>query len=133
MRKGIVFITVLLFIIAMVGCEFSISTAKITEAVPCKAVDAHKKPISPQDTFSTSDKAIFVSLKAENVPSGTKVHMHWYYEGAEVGTYTAELDESMYLESHLYREEGLLPGTYEAEFYIDDREKPDQTIKVVVE
>jgi hypothetical protein len=136
-KKKVSIVLCLLLLLAVSGCSFSISTAKVADAVSCREVDGDGKPIGNTDVFTTEDTAMYVSAKVVNVPSDTKLTILWRYsdgtETSDVDTVVMTLDDSRYVYSDLTAQDGLPPGTYTAELYIDDREKPDQTVTMTVE
>lgn len=136
MKKILFPVTILLIAALLAGCSFSVSTAKVTDVIPCRNVDADGKPVDATDVFSTADTVMYVSALTANVPSDTTVTIVWYYsDGTDtttVDTVNIALNEARYIYSNLSSTSGFPVGTYTAEFYIDEREDPDQVAIITV-
>ncbi len=136
MKKKVSVIVVLLLIVAIAGCSFSVSSAKVTDIVSCRDVDGDGKPIGVTDVFKPRDKVMYISALVQNVPSDTTVTIVWRYSDGEetidVDTAVITLDESRYIYGNLTVENGFPVGTYTAEVYIDEREEPDQVATITV-
>ena len=136
MKKILVSVTILLIAALLAGCSFSVSSAKVTSVTPCRDVDTDGKPIGATDVFSTADTVMYVSALTANVPSDTTVTIVWQYsdgtETTDVDVVHITLDEARYIYSNLTSSSGFPSGTYTAEFYIDDRDEPDQAAVITV-
>jgi len=115
------------------GCEGTVSftTAKITDIVMAKGVDAEKKPVSPTSTFTTDIPEIFCSAKMNNAPADTKVTGKWVYVSGEakdlsnfeIDSATLNIDGTAYFSMSLSRPTNGWPkGSYKLVYLIDGKE-----------
>ncbi|MDD3613418.1 MAG: hypothetical protein WAP98_04155 [Caldicoprobacterales bacterium] len=127
---------VLLFVIVLSSCNFSVSTARVKEVYPCRSVDEDAKPVDETDVFSSSDTIMYVSALTANVPSDTRVKIVWKYNDGSGEQFIDDvelvLDKSRYIQTHLSSQEGFPQGTYIVEFFINDRQEPDKVANLTV-
>jgi hypothetical protein len=119
--------------LTIVGCSFSVSTAKLENLKMCGKVTTNKECASDTSTFAKNTPKLFATADLNNAPEGTKVKIDWKYLGGEAGTAT-DID-SINLEtksnmttitSHLSApNQGLPVGKYEVVMSLDtDNSKP---------
>ena len=129
-----------ILVLAGWGCEFSISTAKLSDAVLCFGVDVvTKKPLDKADVFSQDTPEIFCSVKLSNAPSETSVKSEWIYVKGEVESlsdytideFTLSADGTTYISFSLTRPDtGFPKGEYVLKLFLDDEEKIAVPFKV---
>jgi len=69
---------VVLAAVAVAGCNFSISTANITQATLAKDVQGSTfEPVDPTSTFPADQPVIHLVVTVANAPSDTKVKTVW--------------------------------------------------------
>jgi hypothetical protein len=120
-------------ILAASGCEFSFSTAKLSEAVMCLSVNEDtKKPIGKTDVFSSDTPEIFCSVRLSHAPADTTIKSEWIYVKGEVEDLTDyTIDEfsltaegTSYVSFSLTRPNtGFPKGDYMLKLLMDDEEK----------
>lgn len=118
------------------GCSFSFSTAKIEDAIMTNSIDADGKPGEAVASFATDAAILYTSAKIMNAPDNTQIRIVWtYVTGNEaMGEITVDSGDvsDRYIYSN-YEPTALLPaGDYQVEYFIDDRKKPDATVKFSV-
>jgi hypothetical protein len=136
--KGKVFLSVavllltLLIIVPLGGCEFScsVSSASLSEATMCTAVDEDSRPLDSTDVFSVDIPEIFCSVKLSNAPEETVVKAEWVYIEGELGVsdyyiaeYEMEADGTRYLSFSLTSIEAFPTGSYEVVLSLDGEPK----------
>jgi hypothetical protein len=79
MKRFVSFVTVFLLVaVVAAACEFSFSTANITQAVLSKDIKEDTfEPIDPTSTFPTDQAVINLVVTVANAPSDTKVKTVW--------------------------------------------------------
>ena len=55
------------------ACSFSVSTAKIEDAIMTESIDAEGKPGEEVVSFSADAAMLFVSAKLRNAPDNTQI------------------------------------------------------------
>lgn len=83
MKKTIIILIVIIaaiFFISRGGCEFNVSTAKVTNAKVCTSLSGN---LCDKDhpVISTNAAEIYVSCNLKYAISDTKVKFSWYYFG----------------------------------------------------
>jgi hypothetical protein len=136
-NKRILMITLALALaVFTVGCSFSVSTAKIEDAIMTNSVDADGKPGEEVVSFTADAAMLYTSAKIRNAPDNTQIRIVWTYV-----TENQLIDEIVvdsgtisdrYIYSNLEPTAALPLGDYQVQYFIDDRETPDATVKFVV-
>lgn len=132
---------VLLVAIFVSACEFSASTANITQATLAKDVKPGTlEPIDPTTTFPVDQPAIHLVVTVANAPSDTKVKSVW--TAVDVGSMApanTKLDEAAVTldasgTAHFTLSiptSGVWPaGKYKADVYLND--KLDRTLEYTI-
>ena len=137
MRKRILLIAVAaLLAIFTVGCSFSVSTAKIQDAIMTNSVDADGKPGEEVVSFPADAAVLYTSAKLMNAPDNTKIRIEWTYVTGSQPIDSIELDSgniaSRYIYSNLEPTQALPEGDYQVQYFVGDRKEPDATVKFVV-
>ena len=68
----------LLCVLLISSCEFSATTAKITESKICGSLNAEAGCENNVDVFHEIPDTVFVTAKLRNAPKGTEVRYYWY-------------------------------------------------------
>jgi hypothetical protein len=86
-------------------------------------------------SYSTAASEIIVYGILNNAPDDTVVTFVWYYGDEEVDrvSFDANGSSGVYVYSTLPNPGEWPTGEYKAEIYIDEREKPDETVEFTVE
>jgi hypothetical protein len=119
----------LLVVMPLGGCEFScsVSTASLSEATMCTAVDEASRPLDSTDVFSADIPEIFCSVKLSHAPEDTVVKAEWYFveEGTDyyIAEYELTADGTLYLSFSLTSAEAFPTGDYKVVLYLDGEEK----------
>lgn len=137
-RKRLVWIALALALaVFAVGCSFSISTAKIEDAIMTDMVDAEGKPGSTVTSYPADVEVLYTSAKILNAPDNTKIRIVWTYVTEDQLIDTIELDSGdisdRYIYSNLTPTATLPLGDYQVEYFVEDRKEPDATVKFTVE
>ncbi|MDP3446586.1 MAG: hypothetical protein Q8S22_00810 [Eubacteriales bacterium] len=118
------------------GCNFSFTTAKIEDAIMTVSIDAEGKPGEEVVSYPADARAIYTSAKIMNAPDHTQIHIVWTYVTGKQLIDTITLDSGELANRYIYSDftpSAILPeGDYQVEYYIDDREEPDATVKFVI-
>ena len=136
-------LVVLVAVVAVVAaaCNFSISTANITQAVLAKDVKGDTfAPVDPTSTFSTDQPVIHLVVTVANAPSDTKVKSVWTaVDVGDAAPANTKIDEAeVKLDSSgnahftlALSSGGAWPvGKYKVDVYLDD--KLDRTLEYSV-
>jgi hypothetical protein len=142
MKRILTFVS-LAVIVAVVaaGCNFSISTANITQATLAKDVKPDSlEPIDPTTTFPVDQPVIHLVVNVANAPSDTKVKAVWTAvdvgdvapANTQVAEVTVTLDASGTAHFTLsVPDTGAWPvGKYKADVYLND--KLDRTLEYTI-
>lgn len=137
MKKRVLLIAVAaLLAVFTVGCSFSVSTAKIEDAIMTNTVDADGKPGEEVVSFPADAAVLYTSAKLMNAPDNTKIRIEWTYVTGNQPIDSIELDSgdisSRYIYSNLEPTQLLPEGDYQVQYFVDDRKEPDATVKFVV-
>jgi hypothetical protein len=125
------FVLLLSGVVAVTGCECSVSTANIQDVKICTSLSGN---LCNQDntTLGDTSPAIYVSCLLKNAVSSTKVKFTWLYYGDtkikidDVTLDTGELSGTVELNSYLSQPTNGWPkGVYEVEVLVlTDNAKP---------
>lgn len=138
--KATIFFAIPVLILVYWGCEFSFSTARLSDAVMCSGVDEQtKKPLQKTDAFTTETSEIFCSVKLSNAPSETKIKSEWIYVKGEVedlseyiiDEFSLTAEGTTYIAFSLTKPNTGFPrGDYLLKLYLEDEEKISVSFKV---
>ena len=143
MKRFLSFVSlVVLVAIVAAGCEFSVSTANIKQAVLSKDVQGDKfEPVDPTSTFSTDQPMLHLVVSVANAPSDTKVKAAWTAvdvgDVAPANTKIAETEVVLNSDGNAHftmsiPDTGVWPvGKYKVDVYLND--KLDRTLEYTVE
>ena len=133
----------LIVLVAMVaaGCNFSVSTANISNATLSKDVQGDAfEPVDPTTAFPTDQPVIHLVAKVANAPEGTKVKSVWTAvdvgDAAPANTKVAETevvlnsDGSAHFTLSLPSSGAWPVGKYKVDVYLND--KLDRTLEYTV-
>ena len=119
-----------------VGCSFSFSTAKIEDAIMTDSIDSEGKPGEEVVSYPADVQTIYTSAKIMNAPDNTQVRIVWTYVTGNQLIDEVVLDSGDISNRYIYSDlspTAILPeGDYQVQYFIDDREEPDATVKFVV-
>jgi len=129
-------VVALALVVFATGCSFSVSTANIQDAIMTNSIDAEGKPGEEVVSFTADAAMLYTSAKLMNAPDNTQIRIVWtYVTGNEaMGEITVDSGDisDRYVYSN-YEPTALLPaGDYQVEYFIDEREEPDATVKFVI-
>ena len=125
------------FFVLTAGCEKTFTTAHIENAIATAEIDSEGKPGDAVTSFAPDAPVIYASAELRNAPDHTSVRIVWTYEttGESIGETT--LDSGDLTDRYIYSDfepAGLLPGgEYRVDFYVEDRDEPDATVRFSVE
>lgn len=122
----------LLLVASSLACDFSLGPPAIGEVVVAETLDADYKPVNPTSTYTSDDTVISVSVEVQNLVLGSVVEVKYKLDGADYEslTSTADKEGSGYYGFTLTLEDGLLPGDYAADVYLDGKLAKSVTFKV---
>ena len=134
-------LAVLIAVIAA-GCNFSVSTANITNATLSKDVTGSTfDPVDPTTTFPVDQPVIHLVAKVANAPEGTKVKSVWTAvdvgEVAPANTKVAETEIVLNSDGNAHftlsiPTSGAWPaGKYKVDIYLND--KLDRTLEYTIQ
>jgi hypothetical protein len=85
MKKRLVAI-ILLTLSLSTGCEFKITTARLSNVNVCSSYDGKHGCLEDYTLFTSLPDTIFVSSKLSNAPKNTEIRFYWYQlvEGEEI-------------------------------------------------
>lgn len=125
-----------LFVMA-VGCGKTITTAHVENAIATAEIDSEGKPGAEVASFAPDAPVIYASAELRNAPDHTAIRVVWTYDtaGQSVGETTLDSGDiaDRYIYSNLEPSEPLPEGDYRVDFYIEDRDEPDATVRFTVE
>ena len=116
-----------IMLVSLAGCtgEFSVSTAKISDAVMAASINPNtQEPVQKTNVFAPSTSVVYVCGKVSNAPSDTKVQSQWFYENEFITS--AEITASgtdTFSFSLAGPATGWPTGNYEVKLLIDGKEK----------
>jgi hypothetical protein len=127
--------TLSLFLIA--ACDRATTTATTTpdaavtfgKVVTAANVDANNAPTALADTFSPSQKTIYVVAEAKQVAPGTRLAASWTRDGTPVEVSNEVVAQQGYrntnIEFHLNAgTDGFAPGSYKVELLVNGKPGP---------
>ncbi len=123
-----------IMLVSLAGCtgEFSVSTAKISDAVMAASINPNtQEPVQKTNVFAPSTSVVYVCGKISNAPSDTKVQSQWFYENEFITS--AEITVSgtdTFSFSLAGPATGWPAGNYAVKLLLDGREKTTLTFKV---
>ena len=122
------------------ACEFSFSTARLSEAVMCASVDeVTKEPLEKTDVFSPNTSKVFCSVKLSNAPPDTSVKSEWIYVKGElkdlsdyiIDEFTLTASGTTYMSFSLTKPViGFPKGDYLLKLYLGEKEKITVPFKI---
>ena len=142
MKRFFSFVSLLVLVaVVAAGCNFSFSTANITNATLSKDVSgANFDPVDPTTSFPIDQPVIHLVAKVANAPSETKVKSVWTAidvgDVAPANTQIAEVDVTLDASGTAHftlsiPDSGAWPvGKYEVDVYLND--KLDRTLEYTV-
>lgn len=129
---------------AVSACNFSFSTARITEAQTSKAVNANKEAVNPTTVFEPTD-VVHCVVKLANAPSSTKVRAKWHIVNVKGQKPDEKLAETTIDEvgsnniidfNYTPGSNGLPAGEYKVDVYLNPKDtsedKPAKTVNFTV-
>jgi hypothetical protein len=131
---------IVLFIMPALACEFSVSTAKISDAVMAADTQGDNfEPVGVTDTYATDQAVFHAVVSVANAPSGTKLKAVW--TAVDVGNAASpdtvvdhteiSVDGSRNIDFTLASDSGYWPpGAYKVDIYLND--KLDRTLNFSV-
>lgn len=136
MKKFTLIAVAALLAIFTVGCSFNFSTAKIENAIMTDSVDAEGKPGEEVVSYPADAQTLFTSAKLMSAPDNTQIRIVWTYVTGDQLIDEVVLDSGDISDRYIYSDWSpniILPeGDYQVEYFIDDREEPDATVKFVI-
>jgi len=115
-----------------VGCSFSVSTAKISDAIMTDSIDAEGKPGNTVTAYPTDAGTLYTSAVLKNAPDNTQVRIVWIYTTSGVTMDEIVIDSGEISNRYVYASVSLdtpFPeGDYEVQYFIDDRKEADATV-----
>jgi hypothetical protein len=142
MKRILSFVSlVVLVAVVATACNFSVSTANITQAVLAKDVKGDTfEPVDPTSTFPTDQPVINLVVSVANAPSDTKVKTVWTAvdvgDAAPANTKIDEAEVTLDASGNTHftlssPSTGVWPvGKYKVEIYLND--KLDRTLEYTV-
>src|SRR5947207_1002682 len=135
MNRRIVLSLLTLLALSGLACNFSVSTAKVSDATLSKDVNDKKEPVNPTSTFDPGDKIIHCVVKLAYAPGDTKVKARWIaanVEGSKPNDLIAEKDidaggTNNIVDFTLTSDSGFPPGNYKVDIFLNP--KPDKESK----
>ena len=128
----------------LTACQFSISTARITDAQMSKAVNEKKEAVNPTTVFDATDR-IHCVVKLANAPNSTKIMAQWIAVNAQGQQPNQKLDETAVNEigenniidfSYMPGADGLPAGEYRVDVYLNPKDagesKPEKSLNFTV-
>jgi hypothetical protein len=142
MKRLLSFVSIVeLVAVVAAGCNFSISTANITQATLSKDVQGDKfEPVDPTTTFPVDQPVIHLVANVANAPSDTKVKSVWTAvdvgDVAPANTQIAEVEVTLDASGTAHftlsiPDTGVWPvGKYKVDVYLND--KLDRTLEYTI-
>lgn len=133
-QKSVLLIAVaVLMALVSVGCSFSVTTAKIADAIMTDSIDANGMPGNTVTTYPANAEMLYTSAKILNAPDNTKIRIVWVYATNNETFDEISLDSGDISDRYIYSSfepTALLPeGDYEVRYFVEDRKDPDATVK----
>lgn len=116
-----------------VGCSFSVSTANISDAIMTDSIDADGKPGNTVTVYPADTYELFTSAVLKNAPDNTQVRITWVYSSTGETLYESVVDSgeisNRYVYSSISLDTPFPEGDYEVQYFIDEREEADATVR----
>ena len=129
-----------LFVIPALACEFSVSTAKITDTVMAEDVQGDNfEPVGVTETYTADQSTFHAVVTVANAPSDTVVKAVWVAvdvgdvapPNTEIDQTEVEVEGSRNVDFTLTSDSGQWPpGTYKVDIYLND--ELDRTLNFTV-
>ncbi len=124
-----------LFVMAA-GCGKTVTTAHVENAIATAEIDSEGKPGAAVASFAPDAPVIYASAELRNAPDHTAIRVVWTYDtaGQSIGETTLDSGDiaDRYIYSNLDPTEALPEGDYRVDFYVEDRDEPDATVRFTV-
>ena len=122
--------------VTMIGCSFSVSTAKIEDAIMTDSIDAEGRPGMPVTSYSADTAVFYTSAKLHSAPDHTQIRIVWTYltdnQLIDEIKIDSETMSDRYIYSNLTPSSPFPAGDYQVQYFIDERKEPDATVKFEV-
>ena len=122
-----------MLVLSVFGCSFSVSTAKITDAIMTDSIDDNGIPGNTVTSYPADAGTFYTSAKIRNAPDNTKIRIVWIYATTGETMQEVNLDSGDQSDRYIYSSielDSLYPeGDYEVRYFIDERAEPDATVK----
>ncbi|HWB60690.1 MAG TPA: hypothetical protein VG733_14440 [Chthoniobacteraceae bacterium] len=135
--KNFVVICLAVPLMVITACHHATSDsgADFGKVVTASDIDAHNAPTALADTFSPSQKAIYVVAEAKQVAPGTRLSATWSRDGTPVQVSDEVVATQGYhdtnIEFHLNPGAGgFAPGSYKAQIIVDGKPGPEASFTV---
>jgi len=123
-------------IVFAVGCSFSVSTAKIEDALMTTSIDANGMPGEQVVSYSSNAPVLYASAKLLNAPDNTSIRIVWTYLTGDQLMDEITLDSGDISDRYIYSSyepsSALPEGNYQVEFFVEDRDEPDASLMFIV-
>jgi hypothetical protein len=129
-----------LFVIPALACEFSVSTAKITDTVMAEDAQGDNfEPVGVTETYAADQSTFHAVVTVANAPSDTVVKAVWVAvdvgdvapPNTEIDQTEIEVEGSRNVDFTLTSDSGQWPpGTYKVDIYLND--ELDRTLNFTV-
>ena len=120
----------------VLGCSFSVSTAKIEDALMTTSIDANGMPGEQVVSYTSDAPMLYTSAKLLNAPDNTSIRIVWTYLTGDQLMNEITLDSGDISDRYIfssYEPAAALPeGNYQVEFFVEDRDEPDATVMFIV-
>ena len=124
-------------LLVMTACHHSVPDGSATfgKVVMAANVDANNAPTALADTFSPTQKTIYVVAEAKDVAQGTRLAASWTRDGTPVqvsdDVVTSQPYHNSNIEFHLNAgADGFAPGNYKVELIVNGQVGPSANFSV---
>lgn len=121
-----------LLAIGVFGCSFSVSTARIEDAIMTDSIDSEGKPGNAVTSYPADAVDLYTSAKLRNAPDNTKIRFVWVYVDTGETIQEVSVDSGDISDRYIYSTislDTLYPeGDYQVQYFVDEREEPDATV-----
>ena len=132
-KRTLIFILIALLAISVLGCSFSVSTAKVEDAIMTDSIDDSGKPVNTVTSYPADAGVFYTSAKLRNAPDNTKVRVVWTYVTSGEKIQEVNIDSGNISDRYIYSSismDTLYPeGDYEVQYFVEDRTEPDATVQ----
>lgn len=133
-QKRILFIAIAALVaVCSFGCSFSVTTAKIADAIMTDSIDANGMPGNTVTYYPSNADMLYTSAKILNAPDNTKIRIVWIYATDNDTFDEITLDSGDISDRYIYSSfepsSALPEGDYEVQYFVGERTKPDATVK----